>query len=142
MRPYSDLEAAYRTHLDSAIGYYTYLLFELQSKYDIKVYNSIDLPAIEEPKCHKKPHQLRNSEADNKVISWARLAAHRCLVYLGDIARYQVDFGGDTAALLSHRFYLQAFCAFPENGHPHNQIGTLLDGSRYNIDSVYHYIRW
>ena len=44
---------------------------------------------------------------DSNCIGWAKQAAHRCLVYLGDLSRYVLDLHPFWDTGLAVRYYLQ-----------------------------------
>ena len=44
---------------------------------------------------------------DNNCVDWAKQAAHRCLVYLGDLCRYVLDLHPRWDTGLAVRYYLQ-----------------------------------
>ena len=49
----SSLEAAFRTHLSSATGYYYHLLFRLQQEFGLKLYGILDFNLVPEQKTGK-----------------------------------------------------------------------------------------
>lgn len=143
VRSGSSLEAAFRTHLAAATGYYYHLLFRLQSEFGLKLHSALDFHLIPESKTGKKfAYQTsKRKEISPTVSDWAKKACHRCLICLGDIARYQQDFDKGVSKSAAERFYHQAIALCPDNGMPHNQLGTL-SGSRYfHCEAAYHYIR-
>ncbi|XP_043358020.1 protein SMG5 isoform X4 [Dermochelys coriacea] len=74
-------------------------------------------------------------------MEWAQMACHRCLVYLGDLARYQNELAGVDTELLAERFYYQALSVAPQIGMPFNQLGTLAGSKYYNVEATYCYLR-
>jgi protein SMG5 len=141
MIPTSNLESAFRTHLASALGYYHHLLCRLQADYDLNLEMVIDFYYVPESKTHRKPHHASKAEPVPDEKRWAVECCYRCLVYLGDLARYQHDYDGVASRVLSQRYYYQAFALCPENGMPHNQLGTLAGTSCYSLNAAYYYIR-
>ncbi|XP_064619024.1 nonsense-mediated mRNA decay factor SMG5-like isoform X2 [Lineus longissimus] len=137
----SGLECAVRTHLAAAAGYYHHLLLRLQYQYEIRLEDSIDLCFVPEPRSYKKSHQIKKHELPPEILEWAKRACHRCLIYLGDIARYQQEFDGIKSRILSRRYYYQALALLPDTGMPHNQLGTLAGSSYYNCTAAYYYMR-
>ncbi|XP_013389352.1 protein SMG5 [Lingula anatina] len=136
------IESAFRTHLSSATGYYHHLLFRLQVEFGLKLEGIVDFHYVPEPRSYKKNALSKKNDQDTKRIeTWATRACHRCLVYLGDIARYQQEFDGYRSVILSRRYYYQALAMFPDIGVPHNQLGTLAGTSYCNIVAGYHYLR-
>jgi hypothetical protein len=84
-----------------ATGFYTQLLGRLEEHYSMPV-TSMD---------HS---QLVALDANNADFRWLKDAAYRCLLYLGDLARYSVDIGGKPHTATSH--YLHAISLDPTNG--------------------------
>ncbi|KAM4603240.1 nonsense-mediated mRNA decay factor SMG5 [Discoglossus pictus] len=74
-------------------------------------------------------------------MEWAQLACHRCLVYLGDLARYQNELALVDTEKLAERFYYQALTVVPQIGMPFNQLGTLAGSKYYHVEATYCYLR-
>uniref|UniRef100_H9H127 SMG5 nonsense mediated mRNA decay factor n=2 Tax=Meleagris gallopavo TaxID=9103 RepID=H9H127_MELGA len=133
----SALECAYRTHLVAGIGFYQHLLLYIQSHYQLELQCCIDWTHVTDPLMGcKKP-----VSASEKEMEWAQMACHRCLVYLGDLARYQNELAGVDTELLAERFYYQALSVAPQIGMPFNQLGTLAGSKYYNVEATYCYLR-
>ncbi|KAL8183945.1 UNVERIFIED_CONTAM: Protein smg5 [Gekko kuhli] len=133
----STLECAYRTHLIAGIGFYQHLLLYIQSHYQLELQCCIDWTHVTDPLIGcKKP-----VSASEKEMEWAQMACHRCLVYLGDLARYQNELAGVDTELLAERFYYQALSVAPQIGMPFNQLGTLAGSKYYNVEATYCYLR-
>ncbi|XP_048369906.1 nonsense-mediated mRNA decay factor SMG5 [Sphaerodactylus townsendi] len=133
----STLECAYRTHLIAGIGFYQHLLLYIQSHYQLELQCCIDWTHVTDPLIGcKKP-----VSASDKEMEWAQMACHRCLVYLGDLARYQNELAGVDTELLAERFYYQALSVAPQIGMPFNQLGTLAGSKYYNVEATYCYLR-
>uniref|UniRef100_A0AAG5DBJ3 PIN domain-containing protein n=1 Tax=Anopheles atroparvus TaxID=41427 RepID=A0AAG5DBJ3_ANOAO len=94
--------------------------------------------------------QLRANDASGKnelytkqEISYALETIHSLLISLGDLHRYQLEFGiGNRVEVLerTRNFYLEAFKLNPKIGMAQNQLGMLVAGQNCNLDSVYHYL--
>uniref|UniRef100_A0A674MRX8 Nonsense-mediated mRNA decay factor n=1 Tax=Takifugu rubripes TaxID=31033 RepID=A0A674MRX8_TAKRU len=133
----SSLECAYRTHLIAGVGFYQHLLLYIQSHYQLELQDCIDWTHVTDPLVgQKKP-----VSATTKEMEWAQMACHRCLVYLGDLARYQNELAGVDAEQLAERFYHQALSVMPHIGMPFNQLGTLAGSKFYNVEATYYYLR-
>ncbi|XP_025076614.1 protein SMG5-like isoform X1 [Pomacea canaliculata] len=139
VRHHGSLETAYRTHLAGAMGYYQHLLFRLQQDFHLSLTGVLDFQMVTDSRITG----INNSRKmwSSMAQEWAQRACHRCLICLGDIARYQRDIDHTLSAALSQRFYHQAFMLFPEIGMPHNQLGTLAGGRSFSCDAAYHYFR-
>lgn len=133
----STLECAYRTHLVAGIGFYQHLLLYIQSHYQLELQCCIDWTHVTDPLIGcKKP-----VSASGKEMDWAQMACHRCLMYLGDLSRYQNELAGVDTELLAERFYYQALSVAPQIGMPFNQLGTLAGSKYYNVEAMYCYLR-
>ncbi|XP_076869079.1 nonsense-mediated mRNA decay factor SMG5 [Brachyhypopomus gauderio] len=133
----STLECAYRTHLIAGVGFYQHLLLYIQSHYQLELQDCIDWTHVTDPLIGRK----KPVSATPKEMEWAQMACHRCLVYLGDLARYQNELAGVEAEQLAERFYHQALSVSPHVGMPFNQLGTLAGSKFYNVEATYYYLR-
>ncbi|XP_077454787.1 nonsense-mediated mRNA decay factor SMG5 [Stigmatopora argus] len=131
------LECAYRTHLMAGVGFYQHLLLYVQSHYQLELQDCIDWTHVTDPLIGRK----KAVSASPKEMEWAQTACHRCLVYLGDLARYQNELAGVEAENLAQRFYHQALFVMPHLGMPFNQLGTLAGSKFYNVEATYYYLR-
>ncbi|GAB1608259.1 protein SMG5-like, partial [Argonauta hians] len=143
IRPHGSLETAFRTHLAAATGYYYHLLLRLQTEFCLQLDGKLDFPVVPDHSTGKKSqlHNSKKKEVSITVQEWALGACHRCLVYLGDIARYQQDFDHSLSNSTAERFYYQALCLLPDVGIPHNQLGSLVASRYFHTEAAYHYIR-
>lgn len=133
----SALECAYRTHLIAGVGFYQHLLLYIQSHYQLELQDCIDWTHVTDPLIGRK----KPVSASSREMEWAQMACHRCLVYLGDLARYQNELAGVEAEQLAERFYHQALSVMPHVGMPFNQLGTLAGSKFYNVEATYYYLR-
>ncbi|XDV40882.1 hypothetical protein PO909_009880 [Leuciscus waleckii] len=133
----SALECAYRTHLIAGVGFFQHLLLYIQSHYQLELQDCIDWTHVTDPLIGRK----KPVSATPKEMEWAQMACHRCLVYLGDLARYQNELAGVEAEQLAERFYHQALSVAPHAGMPFNQLGTLAGSKFYNVEATYYYLR-
>uniref|UniRef100_A0A8C6NLW3 Nonsense-mediated mRNA decay factor n=1 Tax=Nothobranchius furzeri TaxID=105023 RepID=A0A8C6NLW3_NOTFU len=133
----SALECAYRTHLIAGVGFYQHLLLYIQSHYQLELQDCIDWTHVTDPLIGRK----KPVSASPKEMEWAQMACHRCLVYLGDLVRYQNELAGVETEHLAERFYHQALSVMPHVGMPFNQLGTLAGSNFYNVEATYYYLR-
>ncbi|OCT69448.1 protein SMG5 [Xenopus laevis] len=133
----SALECAYRTHLIAGVGFYQHLLLYIQSHYQLELQCCIDWTHVTDPLIGYK----KSVSASSKEMEWARIACHRCLVYLGDLARYQNELALVDTEKLAERFYYQALTVDPQIGMPFNQLGTLAGSKYYHVEATYCYLR-
>ncbi|KAF6039138.1 SMG5 [Bugula neritina] len=135
-----NLVTSYQTHLMAAAGFYNHLLFRIQYEFKMSIESVTD--------CYYRRYSSavefeagNSKQAAASGLSWAEKAIHRCLVYLGDLARYMKEYDGNRSWVLAQRYYYQALHYQPDNGMPHNQLGTLVGTRYYGLDAAYHYIR-
>ncbi|XP_065059795.1 nonsense-mediated mRNA decay factor SMG5-like isoform X2 [Rhopilema esculentum] len=135
------LVALYSAHLNAAHSFYHQLLIKITDHYNLPVPSSLDwLNALQHDK--RRTADFAQKKCSKDSIEWAIRACQRCLLYLGDIARYSMDLEGNSALDLAERFYHQAIWVNPENGMPHNQLGTLKQQASFSSCEVaYHYMR-
>lgn len=108
----------FKTFLSEATGFYHDLIMKIRSKYGLPlVYFSDD----SETRIVMEKDGKRLVEMKKGLIS-----CHRCLIYLGDLARYKGLYGEaenksrEFAAASS--YYLQAASLWPSIGNPHHQV--------------------
>lgn len=128
------LHAVYASHLQGALGFYHNLLVRLRNRYSIALQGIIDWIGI-------PPDSDVNYNVTKEQMEWAFKACQRCLIYLGDIARYQLDLSPDQNERHAERYYHLAILLNPAIGMPHNQIGTLKQSQAELCESCYHYMR-
>lgn len=79
-----------------------------------------------------------------EAVSFALDTIHSCLLSLGDIHRYFLDFRIESKLHItreqSAKYYVQAFKLNPAIGMAQNQLGTLFYGRNHDLDSIYHYL--
>ncbi|XP_077988894.1 nonsense-mediated mRNA decay factor SMG5-like [Glandiceps talaboti] len=141
MRPGSAIQCAYRTHLSSGIGYYHHLISRIQTEFDVDVRGIMDLIAVPDTQTHSDKKETGKKLYEQHARLWAENACHHCLIYLGDLARYQQDLDGYRSTTLAQRYYHQAIAWNSDFGMPHNQLGTLSGTRHQNCDAAYHYMR-
>jgi len=68
---------------------------------------------------------------------------HRCLIFLGDLARYRELHSESTRKDWSQaeKWYFQAIDAMPTSGNPHNQLAVLATYTEAECVAVYRYCR-
>uniref|UniRef100_F6WCU4 PIN domain-containing protein n=1 Tax=Ciona intestinalis TaxID=7719 RepID=F6WCU4_CIOIN len=130
------LQPHFRQFLYSAVGYYHYLLLRLQSKVKTDLV-CIDLPLADKP----LQRTTRRYDTEEKEIElWVKATSYKILVCLGDLSRYQMEFGGLKSR--PNRFYQLALLTKPGMGMPHNQLATLAGHqSWWGLTATYHYCR-
>ncbi|XP_022110508.1 telomerase-binding protein EST1A-like [Acanthaster planci] len=113
--------------LDHGDDFYVSLLEKLQSAYSFRLETRTGLDPL-----HEEPR---------RAIKLALLSAQRCMISLGDIARYK-ELTNDTSNYGKARsWYLKAQHLAPRNGRPYNQLAILALYTRRKLDAVYYYMR-
>ncbi|XP_057785187.1 nonsense-mediated mRNA decay factor SMG7-like [Salvia miltiorrhiza] len=130
------IRSQFKTFLSEATGFYHDLMLKIRAKYGLPLEYFSD------------GNQISMSKDGNKsseVKKWL-ISCHRCLIYLGDLARYKGLYGGegdskarDFTAASTH--YMQASSLCPSNGNAHHQLAILAGYSNDELVSIYRYFR-
>lgn len=65
------------------------------------------------------------------------MACHCCLLYLGDLFRYQNEFLALATKDLEEKCYHRVLSVAPHMGMPFNQLGALIGSKYYDIEATY-----
>ncbi|GKV26267.1 hypothetical protein SLEP1_g35604 [Rubroshorea leprosula] len=133
----SKIRLQFKTFLSEATGFYHELILKIRSKYGLPLgYFSED---SENPTITDKDGK-KSDEIKKGLVS-----CHRCLIYLGDLARYKGLYGeGDSITreyAAASSYYLQAASIWPSSGNPHHQLAILASYSGDELVAVYRYFR-
>lgn len=127
----------FKTFLSEASGFYHDLILKIRDKYGL-------------------PLGYFSDDSDNRVVSEkdgkksadmkkGLVSCHRCLIYLGDLARYKGLYGeGDSKTReygAASSYYLQAASLWSSSGNPHHQLAILASYSGDELAAVYRYFR-
>lgn len=127
----------FKTFLSEATGFYHDLALKIRAKYGL-------------------PLGYFSEDSDNRVVlekdgkksadmKKGLISCHRCLIYLGDLARYKGLYGeGDSKTreyAAASSYYLQAASLWPSSGNPHHQLAILASYSGDELVAVYRYFR-
>ncbi|KAI6679417.1 hypothetical protein NL676_033298 [Syzygium grande] len=127
----------FKTFLSEATGFYHDLILKIRSKYGLPLgYFTEDADnGLLYEKDGKKSADVK------KVL----ISCHRCLIYLGDLARYKGLYGElDSKArefAAASSYYLQAASLWPSIGNPHHQLAILASYSGDDLVTIYRYFR-
>ncbi|XP_022756173.1 protein SMG7-like isoform X2 [Durio zibethinus] len=127
----------FKTFLSEATGFYHDLILKIRAKYGLPFgYFSDDSGSrIVMDKDGKKSADIKKG----------LVSCHRCLIYLGDLARYKGLYGdGDSKSreyAAASSYYLQAASIWPSSGNPHHQLAILASYSGDELVAVYRYFR-
>lgn len=131
------IRSQFKTFLSEASGFYHDLMLKIRAKYGLPLGSYSDDP----------DNQIPMSKDGNKSSEVVKglISCHRCLIYLGDLARYKSLYGeGDSKArdfAAASSYYLQASSLWPSSGNPHHQLAILAGYSNDELLSVYRYFR-
>uniref|UniRef100_A0A8C7J7P4 Nonsense-mediated mRNA decay factor n=1 Tax=Oncorhynchus kisutch TaxID=8019 RepID=A0A8C7J7P4_ONCKI len=127
----SEVQANLSLFLEAASGFYTQLLQELCTVFNV------DLP------CRVKSSQLgiiSNKQTNTSAIvkpqpSSCSYICQHCLVHLGDIARYR------NQTSQAESYYRHAAQLVPSNGQPYNQLAILASSKGDHLTTIFYYCR-
>ncbi|TKY57141.1 SMG7 protein [Spatholobus suberectus] len=126
----------FKTFLSEAAGFYHDLIMKIRAKYGLPLGYFED----SENEIVMEKDGKKSSEMKKGLIS-----CHRCLIYLGDLARYKGLYGeGDSIKrefAAASSYYLQAASIWPSSGNPHHQLALLASYSGDELAAIYRYFR-
>ncbi|PHU05765.1 Protein SMG7 [Capsicum chinense] len=127
----------FKTFLSEATGFYHDLIVKIRAKYGLPLGGFPD-----DPGNHIPPSNDANKSIEVKK---GLISCHRCLIYLGDLARYRGLYGeGDSKSrdlAAASSYYLQASSLCPSSGNPHHQLAILASYSSDELVAIYRYFR-
>lgn len=131
------IRVQFKTFLSEATGFYHDLILKIRAKYGLPLgYFSED-----------SGYQITMEKDGKRSTDMKRglISCHRCLIYLGDLARYKGLYGeGDSKSrdyTAASSYYMQAVSLWPSSGNPHHQLGILATYSGDELMAVYRYFR-
>lgn len=89
-------------------------------------------------------HTIATTEIRSKNTKLAALCLHRCLICMGDLARYREMLLTENASKdysEARAFYQHAMQVAPKSSRAYNQLAILALYTKRRFDSVYYYIR-
>ncbi|KAL2316875.1 hypothetical protein Fmac_030751 [Flemingia macrophylla] len=126
----------FKTFLSEATGFYHDLIMKIRAKYGLPLGYFEDL----ENEMVMEKDGKKSSEMKKRLVSY-----HRCLIYLGDLARYKGLYGeGDSIKrefAAASSYYLQAASIWPSSGNPHHQLALLASYCGDELATIYRYFR-
>ncbi|WOL13538.1 protein SMG7 [Canna indica] len=127
----------FRSFLTEATGFYHDLLLKIRAKYGLPL--SYSNEAVE------NEIALTKDEKNLSEMKKGLISCHRCLIYLGDLARYKGLYGeGDSVSrdyAAASSYYMQAAALCPFSGNPHHQLAILASYSADELLAIYRYFR-
>lgn len=113
----------FKNFLSEATGFYHELILKIRAKYGLPLghFSEDSDNRIVTEKDGKKSAEMKKG----------LISCHRCLIYLGDLARYKGLYGeGDSKSreyTAASSYYLQAASLWPSNGNPHHQVFPVIN---------------
>ncbi|MQL85562.1 hypothetical protein Taro_018079 [Colocasia esculenta] len=130
--------SGFKSFLSEASGFYHDLILKIRAKYGLPLGYFSEGPANQDSvtKDDKKSSDMRK----------ALISCHRCLIFLGDLARYKGMYGEGESAnrdyAAASSYYLQAASIWPSSGNPHHQLAILAICTDDNeLTTIYRYFR-
>lgn len=121
-----------RGHLIQSVGFYQNLMLKLESGLDFQHENSYGF--------------LHEESKDEKKRGNKKKAIVKCLMFLGDLSRYQLEYADNDESKEFHskmakKYYLQCLSLDPGQGQPFNQLAALSSSGSGIIVAVFYYLR-
>ncbi|XP_053612104.1 nonsense-mediated mRNA decay factor SMG5 [Plodia interpunctella] len=123
------------SHIVCGVGHFHHFITMIQSELKIS-FNELDYASLNKD---EESEESKDSPEEEE-IQFGRSALHSCLIYLGDLCRYQAEIFHTYDSSIAARYYLQAAHLDMSSGMPYNQLGNLYLDKNYNLDSVCYYI--
>ncbi|XP_068657766.1 nonsense-mediated mRNA decay factor SMG7-like [Aristolochia californica] len=132
------IRSVFKSFLSEATGFYHDLILKIRAKYGLPLGYFSESP---EDQVTQVKDVKRSAEMKKGLLS-----CHRCLIYLGDLARYKGLYGegGDSATrdyAAASSYYIQAASLWPSSGNPHHQLAILASYIGDDLVAVYRYFR-
>jgi len=112
---------------EEGVDYYTQLLTDLSTTY------RVDLELYYDP--------LEPREGVDRMARLARISAQKCLLCLGDLARYREQVNSSTNYGRARQFYAKANHLEMRNGRPFNMLAILAKVNNRKFEAVYYHVR-
>eukprot|EP00090_Calanus_glacialis_P017086 TRINITY_DN26699_c0_g1_i1.p1 TRINITY_DN26699_c0_g1~~TRINITY_DN26699_c0_g1_i1.p1 ORF type:complete len:831 (-),score=407.19 TRINITY_DN26699_c0_g1_i1:535-3027(-) len=129
------------SHLMAGFGHYHHVMLNLAEQFGWENKFVLDFSSSSPYGWGFSVEKKKSSdEMEAGLGTWVEGAVHRCLVCLGDLARYQLELGLALAAQPA-RYYQLAVRLRPEGGVPYNQLAMLCGEENYGLDQLYYYMR-
>ncbi|KAJ6807832.1 protein SMG7-like [Iris pallida] len=131
------IRSVFKSFLSESTGFYHDLILKIRAKFGLPLGFFSEGP---ESQTISTEDEKKSAEMKKGLMS-----CHRCLIYLGDLARYKASYGeGDTVNRdygAASSYYIQAASLYPSSGNPHHQLAILASYSGDDLVSIYRYFR-
>lgn len=131
------IRSAFKSFLSESTGFYHDLILKIRAKYGLPLGYFSEGPES----------QIIPSKDEKKSVEMKKglLSCHRCLIYLGDLARYKGLYGEGDSIIREYTaassYYKQAASLCPSSGNPHHQLAILASYSNDDLVTIYRYFR-
>ncbi|XP_031479663.1 nonsense-mediated mRNA decay factor SMG7 [Nymphaea colorata] len=130
----NEIHSFFKSFLTEATGFYHDLILKIKSKHGLPLDHLSD--------------GIDNEMKDEKTSTDKKksfMSCHRCLIYLGDLARYTELYGEGELSnrnyAVASSYYTQAASMWPSSGNPHHQLAILASYLGEDLMIVYRYFR-
>ncbi|KAJ3279734.1 hypothetical protein HK104_001190 [Borealophlyctis nickersoniae] len=136
------LTASFRSFLTEANGFYIAFIQKLKNRFGLERVDKIVVKALDlevDGTDRRDPNEVIPPEISTR----ATVTCHRCLIFLGDLARYremQAD-RKEKSWALAKMFYGLALKLIPTNGNPFNQLAVIDTYEGDELGGVERYFR-
>ncbi|ERN18017.1 protein SMG7 [Amborella trichopoda] len=130
------IRSVFKSFVSEATGFYHDLIVKIRAKYGLPLGYFSD---------SAETQTILSKDEKSAYMKKGLMSCHRCLIYLGDLARYKGTFGeGDSInrdfqASLS--YYVQASRLLPTSGNAHHQLAILALLMGDELMALYRYSR-
>lgn len=133
------------------ISHFKLIIVNLERKFHLDLRNVVDFSFLDSYEKNLYTAVANETQIDchnenrskTEITKYAMETIHALLISLGDLHRYFIDFDFAMPKIskdFAANYYFEAFKLNPQTGMAHNQLGTLMAGSNYDLDSIYHYL--
>ncbi|XP_068622664.1 nonsense-mediated mRNA decay factor SMG5 [Battus philenor] len=123
------------SHIMSGIGHFHHIISRIECEINVRVKELDYMPSDVDDE-----NEVVEEKFNEDELQFAKAAIFSCLIYLGDLCRYQAEIFNSFEPSIATRYYLQAAQIDLCSGMPYNQLGNLFLDKNYNLDSVCYYI--
>ena len=133
-----------QSHLLSGIGTYQNMILFLTEKFGWNNEFSLDFSIINTygwTTFGDVRSSAHDGDEDGVDQVWVEGTVFRCLVWLGDLARYLETDLTHKSPVSATRFYKLATQLCPDSGQPYNNLAMLIGDKNHLLDQLYLYLK-
>ncbi|XP_077995214.1 telomerase-binding protein EST1A-like [Glandiceps talaboti] len=119
--------------IDQGTSFFESLINKLQETYHFKLSEMAGIDPIQDKKKQETPRETE--------LRLGLQHCQKCMVYLGDLARYKEQAQTTNNYGKARSWYLKAAQIAPSHGKAYNQLAILAVYTRRKLDAVYYYMR-